>query len=228
MPEKHNRAMPPMTPPMIAPVLFAEESLLLVLLLPGLVSFAGAAIVDGVVACDDLPEDASVDLDDDENVLIVICVAVDVGAILPAANITQYLEAILTTRLSTLSHLNCPAINATRYGALKSKRPSDPVIQYFFALNLRQNLPLLPQLMGSIVEAIRFLGPAQCVLSIVEGNSPDGTADVLVALRSALENMGVTHYFESSGIDPSKDDRVCTASKQGISTAPGLARHGDK
>lgn len=130
------------------------------------------------------------------------------GSVLPAANITQYLEAILTPQLSTLPNLECPAINTTRYGALKSKLPSDPAIKYFFALNLRQNLPLLPQLIGSIVEAIRFLGPTQCVLSIVEGNSPDGTADVLAALRPALESLGVTYYFESSAIDPSKDNRV--------------------
>ncbi|KAM0473430.1 hypothetical protein ACHAPX_008177 [Trichoderma viride] len=131
------------------------------------------------------------------------------GAILPAANITQYLDAILTSQPSTLPILECPALNSTaRYNALKSKDSSDPAIQYFFALNLRQNLPLLPRLIGSIVEAIQFLGPAQCALSIVEGNSPDGTADVLAALRPALENMGVAYYFESSTIDPSKDDRV--------------------
>lgn len=81
-------------------------------------------------------------------------------------------------------------------------------IKYFFALNLRQNLPLLPRLIGSIIEAIHFLGPARCALSIVEGNSPDGTADVLSALRPALENMGVMYYFESTTIDPSKDDRI--------------------
>lgn len=130
------------------------------------------------------------------------------GSILPATNITQYLEAILTPQLSTLPNLECPAINDTRYGALKSKLPSDPAIRYFFALNLRQNLPLLPRLIGSIVEAIRLLGPSQCALSIVEGNSPDGTADVLAALRPALESLGATYYFESSAIDPSKDNRV--------------------
>ncbi|PTB53201.1 glycosyltransferase family 69 protein [Trichoderma harzianum CBS 226.95] len=130
------------------------------------------------------------------------------GSILPAENITQYLEAILTPQLSTLPNLECPAVNTTRYGALKSTLPSDPTVKYFFALNLRQNLPLLPRLIGSIVEAIRSLGPTQCVLSIVEGNSPDGTADVLAALRPALESLGVTYYFESSAIDPSKDNRV--------------------
>ncbi|KAL7921515.1 glycosyltransferase family 69 protein [Trichoderma austrokoningii] len=131
------------------------------------------------------------------------------GDILPATEITQYLDAILTLQPSTLPNLKCPALNSTtRYNALKSKDTSDLAIQYFFALNLRQNLPLLPRLIGSIVEAIRFIGPAQCALSIVEGNSPDGTADILAALQPALEYMGATYYFESSAVDPSKDDRV--------------------
>ncbi|KAJ4859765.1 cryptococcal mannosyltransferase 1 domain-containing protein [Trichoderma breve] len=123
--------------------------------------------------------------------------------------------------------LECPAINRTRYGSLNSKLPSDPAIKYFFALNLRQNLPLLPQLIGSIVEAIRFLGPTQCVLSIVEGNSPDGTADVLAALRPALESLRVTYYFESSAIDPSKDNRVARlAQLRNKALAPLLDLHG--
>ncbi|KAL7946419.1 glycosyltransferase family 69 protein [Trichoderma barbatum] len=148
------------------------------------------------------------------------------GAILPAANITQHIEAIMTTQPSTLPNLECPAINTTRYGALQTKRPSDPAIQYFFALNLRQNLPLLPQLIGSIVEAIRFLGPTQCALSIVEGNSQDGTADVLVALRPALESIGVAYYFESSTIDPSKANRVARlAQLRNKALAPLLDLH---
>ncbi|TFB00763.1 Alpha-1,3-mannosyltransferase CMT1 [Trichoderma ghanense] len=148
------------------------------------------------------------------------------GAILPAANITQYLEAILTPELSTLPNLECPAIDTTRYGELKSQHPSGPAIQYFFALNLRQNLPLLPRLIGSIVEAIRFLGPSQCVLSIVEGNSPDGTADVLAALRPALDSIGVRYYLESSAIDPSKGDRVARlAQLRNKALAPLLDLH---
>ncbi|KAL6872049.1 glycosyltransferase family 69 protein [Trichoderma novae-zelandiae] len=148
------------------------------------------------------------------------------GAILPAANITQYLEAILTPELSTLPTLNCPAINTTRYGELKNKGPSSPAIQYFLALNLRQNLPLLPRLLGSIVEAIRFLGPSQCVLSIVEGNSPDGTADVLIALRPALEGIGVRYYLESSAIDPSEGGRVARlAQLRNMALAPLLDLH---
>lgn len=67
--------MPPMTPPTIAPVLFAEEPPLLVLPLPPLVSFVGSAFVERVVGSGDVPEDASVDLDDDKNALVVVVVS---------------------------------------------------------------------------------------------------------------------------------------------------------
>jgi hypothetical protein len=53
--------MPPITPPTIAPVLFGEEPPLLALRLPPSLSFVGDAFAEGVV-----PEDASVDLDDDD------------------------------------------------------------------------------------------------------------------------------------------------------------------
>lgn len=67
---------------------------------------------------------------------------------------------------------------------------------------------MLPRLLGSIVEAIRFLGPQHCALSVVEGNSPDGTADVLAALKLHLVSMGAAYHFESSPIDPSHGDRI--------------------
>ncbi|KAK2606478.1 hypothetical protein QQS21_003171 [Conoideocrella luteorostrata] len=130
------------------------------------------------------------------------------GAILPAANITEYLEAILATKPSAMPNLECPAIKHGRYDSIKGSSTSGPQIQYFFALNLREALPVLPRLIGSLVEVIRFLGPRYCVLSIVEGNSPDGTADVLAALRSTFDKLGLLYYFASSTINPGTGDRV--------------------
>ncbi|KAK2590676.1 hypothetical protein QQS21_011636 [Conoideocrella luteorostrata] len=130
------------------------------------------------------------------------------GAILPAANITEYLQAILVTKPSALPNLNCPAINHVRYDWIKGSSISGPRIRYFFALNLRESLPVLPRLIGSLVEAIRFLGPRHCVLSIAEGNSPDGTADVLAALKPTFDKLGLSYYFQSSTIDPGAGDRV--------------------
>lgn len=56
------------------------------------------------------------------------------------------------------------------------------------------------------MEAIRFLGPENCTLSIVEGNSPDGTAEVLEALQPELTKLGVRTYFVlRNTIDPLAD-----------------------
>lgn len=109
-----------------------------------------------------------------------------------------------------LPRLQCPQLDTMRYEGLKSAPPAadPPQIQYFFALDLRECVTLLPRLIGSVVEAIRFLGPESCALSIVEGNSPDGTAEVLAALRPELDALTTTYYFRHSDINPAEGDRV--------------------
>ncbi|PHH90937.1 hypothetical protein CDD83_2189 [Cordyceps sp. RAO-2017] len=132
-------------------------------------------------------------------------------SILTSANVTSYLSAILDAQSGRLPSLECPVLNRTRYESLKPVDSDGPAIRYFFALNLRESLPLLPRLAGSLVEVMRFLGPQHCALSVVEGNSPDGTADVLAALRSGVEALGASYFFESSPIDPAADggaDRI--------------------
>lgn len=62
-----------MTPPMIAPVLFAEGPPLPLLPLLLLVSFASASVVEGLDGSDVLPGDAFVDLDDDETGAVLVC-----------------------------------------------------------------------------------------------------------------------------------------------------------
>ncbi|KAL6824913.1 alpha-1,3-mannosyltransferase CMT1 [Trichoderma camerunense] len=165
------------------------------------------------------------------------------GAILPAENISEYLEAIYNVKpTSRLANLECPALNVTRYKSLKSGKPSpkrpapsspppvpssstyptppaalprslshinpDVEIRYFFALDLRNCIKLLPRLIGSIVEVIQFLGPHSCALSIVEGDSPDGTGDVLAALRPSLEALGVTYIYNSSTVHSAEGNRI--------------------
>lgn len=46
--------------------------------LPPLVSSAGPTPIEGVIGTDALPTDASVDLSDDENALVVTCVIIGV------------------------------------------------------------------------------------------------------------------------------------------------------
>lgn len=74
--------------------------------------------------------------------------------------------------------------------------------KYFFALNLHQSAPLLPRLLGSIIEAIRFLGPAQCALSIVEGRSTDGTYEILKLLEKEVGKEQLQYFFQTSDVDP--------------------------
>lgn len=125
-------------------------------------------------------------------------------ATLPAQNLTGFVQAVLNPSDTTFPKVECPRPDPTRYAYLKPEPLSIPsATRYFFALNLRNNLPLLPQLLGSIVEAIRFLGPQHCALSIVEGNSPDGTAEVLAALEPELARLGIrTHFTLHNPIDP--------------------------
>ena len=120
------------------------------------------------------------------------------------------MDAIINPNATHLPRLACPKLNVPRYQYLQATTKGTPsgTIRYFFALDLRQCVALLPRLLGSVVEAIRFLGPKHCALSIIEGNSDDGTGEVLAALRSALEALGVAYHFDTTTINPKKGDRI--------------------
>jgi hypothetical protein len=44
--------------------------------------------------------------------------------------------------------------------------------------NLHQSAKLLHQLIGLIVETMRFLGPEKCALPIIDGRLDDGTIEI--------------------------------------------------
>ncbi|KAI9163794.1 Alpha-1,3-mannosyltransferase CMT1 [Paramyrothecium foliicola] len=140
--------------------------------------------------------------------------AVRNGSTLDADTIAPFISAILDPSATHLPRLECPSLNTDRYGTLRTNPDNqnydaDKIhIDYFFALDLRQCIGLLPRLLGSIVEAMRFLGPARCALSIVEGNSPDGTGDILIAMQPFMEDLGIAYFYNYSSIDPSKGDRI--------------------
>ncbi|SPQ19577.1 c1bb981c-17cc-4a4f-9c49-af1ef2a90dfa [Thermothielavioides terrestris] len=149
-------------------------------------------------------------------------------ATLPLPNLTAYTRAILDPSDASLSKVECPRPDLSRYAHLRPRSPAGPSsLRYFFALNLRNRLPLLPQLLGSILEVIRFLGPEHCALSIVEGNSPDGTAEVLATLEPELIRLGVRTYFTlNNQIDPLAEgsDRFSSlAALRNLAVAPLLA-----
>lgn len=120
----------------------------------------------------------------------------------------KYVRAILDPEDTSTPRLSCPPFNTERYDHLKAST-NEPQLKYFFALDLREVADLLPRLLGSAVEAMRYLGPRSSVLSIVEGNSDDGTWEVLSALGPHLEALGITYFLRSSDIDPAgSDDRI--------------------
>ncbi|KAI0129711.1 alpha-1,3-mannosyltransferase CMT1 [Xylariales sp. AK1849] len=120
-----------------------------------------------------------------------------------------YRNAILDPEDTSLPRLACPTPDLTRYDYLAAGIDGhNGRLKYFFALDLRQTVKVLPRLIGSILEAVRFLGPAVCALSVVEGNSDDGTFEVLDSLRSEMEEMGLTYFLQSSDIDPKTGERI--------------------
>ena len=120
-------------------------------------------------------------------------------------NITAIIHSILSPSDSK-SGLECPPFNKDRYaylgGGSSGSLQSGRLPRYFFALDLHQCVHLLPQLIGSIVETMYFLGPQNCVLSIVEGRSDDGTFEVLNQLSASMALLGIRYHFKSSDINP--------------------------
>lgn len=60
----------------------------------------------------------------------------------------------------------------------------------------------MPRLMESIVQAMRYLGPERCALSVVEGPSEDGTHESLENFQTEVELMGSHFYHNTSSLDP--------------------------
>lgn len=98
---------------------------------------------------------------------------------------------------SSFPRLDCPVPSGDRYNYLKAKSTEIPNsgVQptYFFALDLHQSIKILARLFGSIMESIRFLGPENCALSVVEGRSSDGTFEVLTLLSDEMERIGTKY-----------------------------------
>lgn len=121
-----------------------------------------------------------------------------------------YIKSIMDPEDTTFPRLKCPRINSERYDYLREYMHNGSMFsaQYFIALDLHQNAELLPRLIGSIIEVIRFLGPASTSLSIVEGGSDDGTYEILKLLRKEMDDLGAKYFFVSSEINTREGDRI--------------------
>ncbi|PYI10994.1 alpha-1,3-mannosyltransferase CMT1 [Aspergillus sclerotiicarbonarius CBS 121057] len=118
------------------------------------------------------------------------------------AEIGQFVCGIVNHTMSASAQLECPATISPRYQSLIPTDVGTPEIAYYVALNLHQMIHIILPLMGSILEAIRYLGPEHCFLSIVEGRSTDGTYEILAGLKPELDAMGVRYYLSRSPLNP--------------------------
>ncbi|RDW66602.1 hypothetical protein BP5796_09351 [Coleophoma crateriformis] len=135
----------------------------------------------------------------------------------------------MTPKDASFPRLDCPVRNSERYTYLRlnstvetssTRRP-----KYFFALDLHQCVNILPRLLGSIVETMQVLGPENCVLSIVEGRSTDGTYKVLKLLRVEIDKIGATYILTGSELNPSVGDRIKSLAKLRNQAVKPLMEH---
>jgi alpha-1,3-mannosyltransferase len=144
--------------------------------------------------------------------------SVSTGWTLPTNHIShtaveKYVHSILgfeNDSFPGFERISCPSKIGSRYSLLRDQAAGSGQVQYFFALNLHQSTGIISRLMSSIVEAMRFLGPEHCAISIVEGHSDDGTYEILAALKMHVEAMGAQFFLTTSTINPKAEgeDRI--------------------
>ncbi|KAJ5089912.1 hypothetical protein N7532_008596 [Penicillium argentinense] len=118
-------------------------------------------------------------------------------------DVSKYVNSILDFEdNATFERLECPSKIPSRYNPMRAAAGSSDQVKYFFALDLYQSAAIIPRLMSSIIEAIRFLGPEHCAISVVEGRSEDGTYEILATLKSRVEAMGGRFFLSTSDINP--------------------------
>ena len=149
---------------------------------------------------------------------------------LSAREVTSFVKEIMSGGSSTSWRLQCATSIAAHYDSLQATADDDGGIQYLFALDLYQAISVLPTLLGAVIEAIRFLGPRRCAVSLVEGRSTDGTYQILAALKIELEHLGAVFYLSTSDVSPQdgKQDRFAgLAFLRNLALAP-LVMESDK
>ena len=126
------------------------------------------------------------------------------------AEAASYVRSIMNPDDSSFPRLSCTPTNESRYKKLKATKSSalsleikdQGKIEHLFALDLYECAPIMPTLMGTIVQTMELLGPEGCALSVVEGRSRDSTYEVLDAMREYMERLGARCYLSTNDVDP--------------------------
>ena len=128
------------------------------------------------------------------------------------AYIDGIIDSIFDLDNTQFWRMECPGQErpGNRYKILKTIAKREKKIKYFFALDLTQTARILPRLMASVAQVIRYLGPEYCALSIVEGRSSDGTYRILHSMGKRLVVNNIEYYLQQSDVDPKakNEDRI--------------------
>ncbi|OQV10056.1 hypothetical protein CLAIMM_14105 isoform 1 [Cladophialophora immunda] len=124
----------------------------------------------------------------------------------------DYVHSIMNGSDGDVPQLECPPLNPSRYLSLHDPTASAQKRRFFFAMNLHQSAHIIPQLLGAIIEVVRFLGPKACVISVVEGRSTDGTFEILKSLAKEMEHLGVSYFLSCNELQPGGEgmERIST------------------
>ena len=122
---------------------------------------------------------------------------------------STFVKAIMDPTDTFFDRLSCPPIGA-RYNHLQNSTG----VKYFFALDLFNSVPVLPSLLGAVVEAMVFLGEQHCTLSIVEGRSTDGTNEIITGVGHEIKKLGGNFFLGTNDINPKAEgvDRILALS----------------
>lgn len=111
--------------------------------------------------------------------------------------IDQYVHSVLDFEDDdTFNRLSCPSSVGSRYSPLREIADTSGQVRYFFALNMGESARIISRMMSSIVEAMRFLGPKHCAVSIVVEKSTDGTSEILAELKPRIEAIGARFFVK--------------------------------
>ncbi|OAP65625.1 hypothetical protein AYL99_01597 [Fonsecaea erecta] len=125
---------------------------------------------------------------------------------------SEYVHSIMNCSVGHGPQLECSSLNTTRYLGLHDPSAYAQKPKFFFAMSLHQSAAIISQLLGAIVEVVRFLGPQACVISVVEGRSTDGTFEILKSLAKEMEHLGVSYFLSCNELQPGGEgmERIST------------------
>ncbi|KAI8718338.1 hypothetical protein NCS52_00612500 [Fusarium sp. LHS14.1] len=115
----------------------------------------------------------------------------------------DYVNSILGNINIPCPRLECPASDAKRYIPIRAPSIARSGIDYIFAVRVTSNLDQLPTLLGAVLNAMYYLGPYRCALTVIDGGWNQQIDDVLEELRLGVEHIGAVYNYTSFVYGPS-------------------------